>query len=153
MNIQYATKVARFAIATIAELATSPIIDNSKPEIPSIDGPSSGKINVEQTYTTSTTDLDGDNLCYIFDWGDGTNSGWLGPYNSGEEIQASHIWTKKGDYSIKVKAKDIHGTQSGWSSIHSFSTPRAFLFENAFLLKILQRFIDFSLKFINVMVY
>jgi len=116
MNIHYATKVARFAIATIAELSISPIIYNSQPELPDITGPSSSKINVNQTYTTHTTDPDGDNLYYIFDWGDGTNSGWLGPYNSGEKVQVSHIWTKKGQYIIKVKAKDIHGIQSNWSN-------------------------------------
>jgi len=119
MNIHYATKVAKFAIATLAELANSPIINNSKPEIPGIAGPSSGKIYVKHTYITNTTDHNGDDLYYMFNWGDGTNSGWLGPYKSGEEIQASHMWTKKGEYNIKVKAKDIHGVQSGWSD-HSF---------------------------------
>jgi hypothetical protein len=137
MNIHYATKVTRFAIATIAELAVSPIIDNSKPEIPVITGPSSGKIFVKHTYTTNTTDLDGDDLYYIFDWGDGTNSGWLGPYNSGEEIQASHRWTKKGEYSIKVKAKDIHGVQSGWETL-SVSMPRGKILPNQLFLQFLQ---------------
>jgi hypothetical protein len=156
MNIHYATKVARFAIATIAELAISPIIDNSKPEIPTLMGPSKGKINVNQTYTTYTTDLDENNLYYMFDWGDGTNSGWLGPYASSDEVNASHFWEKKGHYNIKVKAKDICGSQSGWSSIHPFSTPRTFLFEHHLLLnlfKILQRAIDFDFRFIKKAAY
>jgi hypothetical protein len=153
MNINYATKVTKFAIATIADLANSPIIDNSKPEIPSITGPSESKINVEQIYKTNTTDIDGDTLFYMFDWDDETNSGWLGPYSSGEEIQAKHVWTKRGDYNIKVKAKDIHGTQSEWSRIHTLSTPRTFLFEDNSIFEFLQRFIDFSLKFINGIVH
>jgi len=50
-----------------------------------------------------------------FDWGDGTNSRWLGPYNSDETVQASHKWIGLGSYNIKVKAKDIHQIQSEWS--------------------------------------
>ncbi|MCD6108537.1 MAG: hypothetical protein J7J89_03585, partial [Thermoplasmata archaeon] len=57
------------------------------------------------------------------DWGDGTNSGWLGPYNSGETVEASHSWSEKGEYSIKVKAKDINGLESEWSDPLVISMP------------------------------
>jgi hypothetical protein len=60
-------------------------------------------------------DPDGDDILYMFDWGDGTNSGWLGPYASGITITASHKWTSSGIYLVKVKAKDIYGSESGWS--------------------------------------
>ena len=55
-----------------------------KPDIP--DGPSTGGIDTEYTYTTKTTDPDGDKLYYLFDWGDGEVSGWLGPYNPDELV-------------------------------------------------------------------
>jgi hypothetical protein len=45
-------------------------------------GPSVGYKNVTYQYTTSTNDSDGDQLYYWFDWGDGSNSGWIGPYMS-----------------------------------------------------------------------
>ena len=32
----------------------------------------------------ASTNPDGDNIFYLFDWGDDTNSGWIGPYKSGE---------------------------------------------------------------------
>ena len=85
----------------------------SKPHKPS--GPSSGKINIEQTYSTFTTDPENDQLYYLWDWGDGTDSGWLGPYDSGENCAASHTWKDRGNYDIKVKAKDIYGIESEWS--------------------------------------
>jgi len=151
MNTYYATKVARFAIATLAELASSPILDNSEPEVPAIpSGPLNGKILVKYTYETSTTDPDGDNIYYIFDWNDGTHTGWLGPYNSGETVEASHRWTEKGTYSVKVKSKDAHGIQSDWSNACTTSMPRTFLYENLFFLKILQKVIDLFLLFKNV---
>jgi hypothetical protein len=53
----------------------------------------------------------------MWDWGDGTVSGWLGPTASGEQASASHAWAKTGVYQIKVKAKDIHHAESSWSSL------------------------------------
>ncbi|MBE3123079.1 MAG: PKD domain-containing protein [Thermoplasmata archaeon] len=78
-------------------------------------GPASGKINTEYTYTTSTTDPNGDQVFYLWDWGDGTQSSWLGPYNSGQSIQANHTWTERRAYDIKVKAKDTNNAESNWS--------------------------------------
>lgn len=92
-----------------------------KPQNPS--GETNGKINVEYTYTSSTTDPDGDQVSYWFEWGDGTNSGWVGPYASGATGSAKHKWTTKGAYQIKVKAKDIYGAGSNWSDPLPISMP------------------------------
>ncbi|UCF13428.1 MAG: PKD domain-containing protein [Thermoplasmatales archaeon] len=84
--------------------------DNSPPETPTIDGPTKGKVGVEHTYCIiNATDPDGDELWVFWDWGDGTNSSWLGPYISGEDICASHTWDEKGDYIIQVKLRDEYG--------------------------------------------
>jgi hypothetical protein len=48
----------------------------------------------------------------------------LGPYNSGEECNASGIWFEKGNYEIKVKAIDIHGAESEWSDPLAISMPK-----------------------------
>jgi PKD repeat protein len=79
-------------------------------------GPTSGSRNKQYTYSTSTTDPDGNQVYYWWDWGDGTNSGWFGPYTSGTTKTASHKWTARGTYLVKVKAKDIYGAESGWSA-------------------------------------
>jgi hypothetical protein len=82
---------------------------------PTINGPTTGTVNTEYPYTSSTTDPDGEQVYYLWDWGDGNNSGWLGPYNSGVTCEAKHTWTQKDNYNIKVKAKDIFGAESPWS--------------------------------------
>ena len=91
--------------------------DNSAPNIPlKPSGPISGLKNKQYTYSTSTTDPDGDQVYYFWDWGDGKTTGWLGPYNSGTTISTSHKWTSRGTFLVKVKAKDIYGVESGWSA-------------------------------------
>jgi hypothetical protein len=85
----------------------------TKPTTPQ--GNREGIIGQNYTYSTSSTDSDGDQISYLFDWGDGTTSGWFGFYNSGATISSIHKWIVQGSYSIKVKAKDIHGAVSDWS--------------------------------------
>jgi len=97
---------------------------NQPPDKPSEPvGEENGKMNVEYTYTSSTTDPDGDQVYYLWDWGDGNNSGWLGSYNSGITCEAKHTWRVKSSYSIKVKAKDIYGTESPWSDPLAVTMP------------------------------
>lgn len=78
-------------------------------------GKISGIINMTYNYATVTTDPEDDSLYYFFDWDDGTNTGWLGPYNSGSNCEAQHTWDKKGEYEIKVKARDENNHESDWS--------------------------------------
>jgi hypothetical protein len=108
----------------------SPIIhikvlsDNQPPDTP--DKPSGdvkGKIGQTYTYTTSTTDPDDDQVYYMWDWGDGNLSDWLGPFDSGDEATAEYTWSEKGDYSIKVKAKDTAGAESDWSDPLAITMP------------------------------
>ena len=84
-----------------------------KPEKPS--GQSSGKPGTPYTYQTSTTDPDGDEVYYMWDWGDGTQSEWLGPFASGAQASAQKSWSAKGKYNITVKAKDTSDAESPWS--------------------------------------
>lgn len=84
-----------------------------KPETPQ--GETRGKPGNEYTFTTSTVDSDGEMVSYLFVWGDGSDSGWLGPFPSGEIVSASHSWDKKGSYNVQVKAKDETGMQSKYS--------------------------------------
>lgn len=114
MNILYATKGTRLTIATLAELA-HPGFPSNPPYTPTMTGPTTGVINQEYTYNVVTTDPDGDDVYYYVDWGDGTNSGWVGPYNSGQTITISHTWVDVGVYLVKVRAKDIWGARSEWS--------------------------------------
>jgi len=87
-------------------------------------GTLTGKIGIQYNFTSSTTDPQDNQVYYLFDWGDDSNSGWLGPYTSGDVVTASHIWSKRGSFSVKVKARDIHGHQSEWSAPLSVKMPK-----------------------------
>jgi hypothetical protein len=85
----------------------------NKPDKPS--GSTLGVLDYEYFYSTKTTDPDNDKIYYLFDWGDNSNSGWLGPFNSGQQITASNIWNELGVYHVRVRARDQWGAGSGWS--------------------------------------
>ena len=93
---------------------------------PTINGPATGTVNNEYPYTSSTTDPDGDQMYYLWDWDDGSISVWDGPYNSGVTCEATHTWSEKGDYGIKVKAKDTFGAESPWSDPLPISMPYSY---------------------------
>jgi outer membrane protein assembly factor BamB len=87
---------------------------NSPPNTPTIDGPTSGKVDTSCEYTFSAIDPDGNDVYFYIEWGDDTNSGWIGSYDSGEEITKSHKWSEQGNYTIKAKAKDVFDEESDW---------------------------------------
>jgi hypothetical protein len=93
----------------------------AKPETPT--GPASGKVGSQYTYSSSTTDPEGNQVSYMFDWGDGTFSSWIGPMNSGQTASGQKTWSAEGTYQVKVVAKDSHGVLSEWSDPLSISMP------------------------------
>ena len=100
------------------------ITANQPPNKPSLTGPSSGKTGTSYAYTAANTDDDADNLYYLFDWGDSTQSGWIGPFSSGQSASESHIWTSQGAFNVKVKTRDVHGAESIWSDPIPISIPK-----------------------------
>jgi parallel beta-helix repeat protein len=90
---------------------------NQPPTAPTINGPASGTVGQTYEYTFITTDPNGDTISYYIDWGDSTNSGWIGPNQSSEQIIVSHTWTTRGTYTIKAKAKDVYNAESDWGSL------------------------------------
>jgi hypothetical protein len=99
--------------------------DSHPPETPSPpNGPTQGHIGSELTYTASTTDIDGDQIYYSFDWGNGEYSDWIGPYESGATAEATYTWSEQGDYNVRVTAKDVNGKQSDWSQPLGVTLPK-----------------------------
>jgi hypothetical protein len=90
---------------------------NPPPETPTINGPKNGKTGVEYNYAFKSTDPYSDNVYYYVDWGDDSNSSWLGPYLSGQMVDMSHTWYEQGNYAIKAKAKDVYGAESDWGAL------------------------------------
>ena len=86
------------------------------PETPTKpDGPELWAQFIDAIFTSTTTDPEGESIYYWFDWGDGNNTGWIGPYASGQTGEASHGWTEIGEFEIKVIAKDLYDVESEWS--------------------------------------
>jgi hypothetical protein len=100
-----------------SEPLTITIVLNDSPNTPSISGPATGTPGVIYLYTFVTTDPNGDDVYYYVDWGDNTTSGWLGLYYSGEQATTTHSWNAQGTYTVKIKAKDIPGDESGWGTL------------------------------------
>jgi hypothetical protein len=109
----------------------------TKPAKPS--GVIMGRIGKEYNLKTISTDEDGDMIYYRWDFGDGTFSDWLGPFDSGKEAKVSHNWSKVGKYTIKVKARDEHRVESEWS----YQTiVRIRIFSNGPLLDLIFKFLE-----------
>ena len=89
---------------------------NQPPNTPNINGTANGKIRIKYDYTFVATDPNEDKLDYYIDWGDGTNSSWVGPYASGETVIKNHTWSEKGTYAIKVKVEDDFN-ESAWNTL------------------------------------
>ena len=105
----------------------------SPPNTPNTpDGPTSGKTGIKYTYQTNTSDPNQNILYYCFDWGDDTDSGWIGPYESGYKASANHTWDEEDTYWIKVKAKNdpncdgdlSDGCESSWSRYLQVIVPK-----------------------------
>jgi len=114
LNVTYATKFSKLIVATLTLLAQ---LSSYPPDTPTISGPANGVVRQEHNFTVVTFDPDGDDVLYYIDWGDGTSSGWIGPYFSGEEIVIGHTWNDSGTYEIKAKAKNNYSNyESDWSN-------------------------------------
>lgn len=95
---------------------------NCPPETPNPpDGPDHGATGIEYTFTSKTTDPEGDIIYYMFDWGNGAYSDWKGPFNSGQQGGASYTWEDEDVYEVRVMAMDENGRQSDWSDPSSIT--------------------------------
>ncbi len=93
--------------------AISPEVETISTPTP-LSGPTSGITNNAYSYSTggSVSSL-GRPVQYFFDWGDGTNSGWLAV----GQTNASKSWYSAGTYSVRAQARCATDTSvtSGWS--------------------------------------
>lgn len=96
-------------------ISTTYQASSNPPETPiTPDGPTTLDVGDSGEYTTVTTDPDGNNIKYVFNWGDGTTT--LTEFKaSGTQITISHTFMQKGNFDVKVKARDKYGKESSWS--------------------------------------
>jgi len=118
-GLWYYTKYEAFEWGALwgnPDLTMGEVVVSEPPETPEApEGPDEWIRDVECTFSAVTTDPEEEGIYYLFDWGDGNFSDWVGPYPSGQTIDASHAWSELGDHGVKVKAKDIWGVTSDWS--------------------------------------
>jgi hypothetical protein len=100
--------------------------ENQPPEKPSTpSGPTSRlRKGEEYIYETSVVDPELDPVWFYWDWGDGTESNWTGPFNSGKKINFTHIWENVGTYEIRVKSRDVYNKESVWSDPLTVTLPK-----------------------------
>jgi parallel beta-helix repeat protein len=92
-------------------------LGNFRPDKPTIDGPSHGTVGVTYDYTFSATDPDNSIIYLYVDWGDDSNTGWIGPYDSGQQVTLSHKWKEENTFTIKAKAKDSYDAEGHWATL------------------------------------
>jgi hypothetical protein len=95
--------------------------ENTPPDSPVINGPSSGKIKETYIYDVTVSDPDEDDLILRIEinFSDGTTAcggcDGRGPWHSGEVVEFEHFWTRIGTFGITGRVKDEHGEWSEWS--------------------------------------
>ena len=100
-----------------------PLMPPDKPRRPS--GIIVGETGKEYSYSTSTVDINGDQIQYGWDWdGDLRVDFWSDFYQSGDSCTVTHSWNEKGTYLIYVIAMDIRGIESDWSEPLVVSMPK-----------------------------
>lgn len=115
-----------------AEILEVPLTrPNSPPCAPIIDGTTTGFTGKLYEYCFSTNDPDNNDVEYFVDWGDGSNSSWTGPFESGQEVTVVRYWSTAGTFQVKVKARDSLHEESTWSSpldVNIFTLTRSTMF-------------------------
>jgi outer membrane protein assembly factor BamB len=113
---QTASTVLMYVAGLLFLTACEPAPTGAAPATPAAPaGATSGARSTDYPFSVSTTDPDGDSVCFRFQWGGGVTSEWGDYVASGETVTMSHAWTDSGTYAVKAQAKDRPGNVSDWS--------------------------------------
>ena len=99
-----------------------PIGSNRPPSAPVLIEEKSDWEKESYTFVFYAEDPDGDEVFYDIAWKevgetkiiscspDDPVVAWFGPFNSGEELEKTHVFYKVGEYELTIRAKDTHGS-------------------------------------------
>jgi outer membrane protein assembly factor BamB len=90
--------------------------DNRAPETEAIYGPCYADVNSTHLYASRAHDPDGDSVRFRFRWDYDVESDWTDPAASGDLFYMPHSWDTSGFYTVAARARDVHGTESGWTT-------------------------------------
>jgi outer membrane protein assembly factor BamB len=114
--------------------------DNNPPKTPKeILGPSTVKLGVKYTYTTSTFDPDGDQLYYKWAWSEKGICEWTGPFNSNETVEINITFYYNMEQTIEVIVKDSNHARSDWAELE-VRVPRDKTLAISFLSHLFERY-------------
>jgi len=89
---------------------------NDTPEAGQASGELNPMIETGYTFSATGTDNNGDDIWYMWNWGDGQVSDWIGPYAAGTACDLAHTWDAVGTYDVTVKTRDFWNAESDWST-------------------------------------
>jgi len=110
------------------------------PLAPVVVGLTEARVRTEITFTAYPSETgSGDKFYWEFDWDDDSND-VLGPFDECVEISTSHVWNKKGTYSITVRYS-ADNVWSDWGFL-TVSMPKYTSINNInpLILRLIQRF-------------
>ncbi len=87
------------------------------PEKPVLVGPNQGNPNIEYSYNLSTIDPENESVQFFIEFELGKGFWVGGIFSSGEIITIPWVWDEKGTFSVRAKARDIHGMESAWATL------------------------------------
>ena len=120
---------------------TARFISVAPPSIPTIDGPNEIQEGIEYRFTICSSDPNNHDIWYYIDWGNGDIEEWIGPHNSGDEVNVNHMWYGKQTYTIKVKARNTYLSESSWGSM-DVSVPRVKFFRTPLIVDLLRDYLE-----------
>lgn len=110
------TRLAPLLVMVLAVLSGAGRCNRpTPPSVPELGGPGSGQPGETLLFRVRSTDRNGGNLSYLFDWGDGSPARWGAELAAGETMFLSHVFEAAGVYKVRAKARDEAGLESDWS--------------------------------------
>jgi outer membrane protein assembly factor BamB len=119
MTAKRLLRVPVFALLVLV-MCYSTCSSNRAPLAPEfIVAPAGGCPDSTYKFVVLSSDPDGDDVVYRFDWGDGDTSFWSPQWViSGNPDSMSHQWSSSGSFEVRAQAKDVQSMLSEWSESH-----------------------------------
>jgi hypothetical protein len=113
-------------IIELTDTASVSSMENDAPNPPVLSGPESGLVGEEITFTATVSDPNEHSVYLLVEFGDGSDSGWLGPYANNSEVEVKHTYDSADTFDVRAKVKDSLDEESDYSntvSIEIISPP------------------------------
>jgi hypothetical protein len=105
------TRALSAAVLALVVTASLSCETNHAPDVPALPtGPAYCFKDTTYMFQTVVSDRDGDSMVVRFDWGDSSDSHWMGWFASGDTVASAHAWSDTGNYEVRVSAQDRERT-------------------------------------------